>query len=66
MTISYRKQTIRKMPGPLGRKLARLANEHASMGRRLKNLIKEVKELEGRQAKINQKTEDVLDRIKGE
>jgi len=41
-----RKKTLRRL-SPVARKVARLAGEADSIGRRLKNMVAEIQELEG-------------------
>ncbi len=43
--MAYRGRTLRRM-SPVARKLARLAGEADSLGRRLKNLVTEIQQLE--------------------
>ena len=43
--MALRSKTLRKM-SPVARKIARLAGEADSLGRRLKNLLAEIQELE--------------------
>ncbi len=43
--MAYRKHTLRSM-SPVARKVARLAGEADSLGRRLKNIVTEIQQLE--------------------
>ena len=43
--MAFRGRTLRRM-SPVARKLARLAGEADSLGRRLKNLVEEIQSLE--------------------
>lgn len=43
--MAFRNRTLRRM-SPVARKLARLAGEADSLGRRLKNLVEEVRDVE--------------------
>ena len=60
---SYRNKTLRQMP-PVTRKLARLRGELASVDRRLKVLIPEIKEVERVASLTRADSIEVLDRLK--
>jgi hypothetical protein len=59
--LSYRKRTMRKMPPTT--ELAKLATELASISRRLRNRIKDIRKIEDEDVKRAQQAEEVLDRM---